>query len=147
MPRLPGRAALPLCVVLLTALLAAVRGLPLRKPRGPGWSHVRLAEVSGGARAAARWVPAPPAPSSGRAGSRTGTRVAAPEREGRDRPGRRRAPDGGQVRRTCGKHPRAVKQVSLGRSVTSVLSEVRRHPVAARLPFPSARRLPAAASP
>ncbi|XP_036698031.1 isthmin-2 isoform X2 [Balaenoptera musculus] len=46
MPRLPGRAALPLCVVLLTALLAAVRGLPLRKPRGPGWSHVRLAEVS-----------------------------------------------------------------------------------------------------
>ncbi|KAM9090945.1 isthmin-2 isoform 2-T2 [Megaptera novaeangliae] len=46
MPRLLGRAALPLCVVLLTALLAAVRGLPLRKPRGPGWSHVRLAEVS-----------------------------------------------------------------------------------------------------
>ncbi|XP_033269747.1 isthmin-2 isoform X2 [Orcinus orca] len=46
MPRLPGRAALPLCVVLLTALLAAVRALPLRKPRGPGWSHVRLAEVS-----------------------------------------------------------------------------------------------------
>ncbi|XP_057399132.1 isthmin-2 isoform X4 [Balaenoptera acutorostrata] len=46
MPRLPGRAALPLCVVLLTALLAAVRGLPLRKPRGPGWSHVRLAEVT-----------------------------------------------------------------------------------------------------
>ncbi|XP_061038738.1 isthmin-2 [Eubalaena glacialis] len=46
MPRLPGRAAFPLCVVLLTALLAAVRGLPLRKPRGPGWSHVRLAEVS-----------------------------------------------------------------------------------------------------
>ncbi|XP_030687755.1 isthmin-2 isoform X2 [Globicephala melas] len=46
MPRLPGSAALPLCVVLLTALLAAVRALPLRKPRGPGWSHVRLAEVS-----------------------------------------------------------------------------------------------------
>ncbi|XP_022432146.1 isthmin-2 isoform X2 [Delphinapterus leucas] len=46
MPRLPGRAALPLCVVLLTALLAAVRALPLRKPRGPGWSHVRLAELS-----------------------------------------------------------------------------------------------------
>ncbi|XP_065727717.1 isthmin-2 [Phocoena phocoena] len=111
MPRLPGRAALPLCVVLLTALLAAVRALPLRKPRGPGWSHVRLAEVSGAARAAACWVPAPPAPSSGRAGSRTGTRVVAPECEGRDRPARRRASGGGQVRRTCGKHPRAVKQV------------------------------------
>ncbi|XP_072819605.1 isthmin-2 isoform X1 [Vicugna pacos] len=49
MPRLPDRAALLLGVVLLTALLAAVRGLPLRKPRGPGprpRSHARLAEVS-----------------------------------------------------------------------------------------------------
>ncbi|XP_074221292.1 isthmin-2 [Camelus bactrianus] len=49
MPRLPDRAGLLLGVVLLTALLAAVRGLPLRKPRGPGLrprSHTRLAEVS-----------------------------------------------------------------------------------------------------
>ncbi|XP_047652594.1 isthmin-2 [Phacochoerus africanus] len=48
MPRLPGRAGLLLGVVLLTALPAAGRGLPLRKPRGPAprpGSHARLAEV------------------------------------------------------------------------------------------------------
>ncbi|XP_036875894.2 isthmin-2 isoform X2 [Manis javanica] len=47
MPRVLGRAGL-LGVVLLTALLAAGRGLPLRKPRGPGPpppSRARLAEV------------------------------------------------------------------------------------------------------
>nr|XP_036875936.1 isthmin-2 isoform X3 [Manis javanica] len=47
MPRVRGRAGL-LGVVLLTALLAAGRGLPLRKPRGPGPpppSRARLAEV------------------------------------------------------------------------------------------------------
>ncbi|KAM6202666.1 isthmin-2 [Rhynchocyon petersi] len=49
MPRLPGRAGPLLGAVLLTALLAAGRGLPLRKPRGPDpWpgSPTRLAEVS-----------------------------------------------------------------------------------------------------
>ncbi|XP_057587514.1 isthmin-2 isoform X2 [Hippopotamus amphibius kiboko] len=46
MPRVPGRAGLLLGVVLLTALPAVVPGLPLRKPRGPGPSHARLAEVS-----------------------------------------------------------------------------------------------------
>ncbi|XP_058423434.1 isthmin-2 isoform X4 [Diceros bicornis minor] len=48
MPRLPGRAGLLLGVVLLTALLAAGRGLPLRTPRGPAprpRSRARLAEV------------------------------------------------------------------------------------------------------
>ncbi|XP_058595830.1 isthmin-2 isoform X7 [Neofelis nebulosa] len=44
MPRLPGRAGLLLGVVLLAALLAAGRALPLRKPRP--WSPARLAEVS-----------------------------------------------------------------------------------------------------
>uniref|UniRef100_H0XSN9 Isthmin 2 n=1 Tax=Otolemur garnettii TaxID=30611 RepID=H0XSN9_OTOGA len=47
MRRLPGRAGLLLGVGLLAALLAASRGLPLRKPRGPGTkSHARLAEAS-----------------------------------------------------------------------------------------------------
>ncbi|XP_057587517.1 isthmin-2 isoform X5 [Hippopotamus amphibius kiboko] len=46
MPRVPGRAGLLLGVVLLTALPAVVPGLPLRKPRGPGPSHARLAEVT-----------------------------------------------------------------------------------------------------
>ncbi|XP_007939598.1 isthmin-2 [Orycteropus afer afer] len=49
MPRLPSRAGLLLGVVLLTALLAAGRGLPLRKPRGLGprpRSSARLAELS-----------------------------------------------------------------------------------------------------
>ncbi|XP_014639939.1 PREDICTED: isthmin-2 isoform X1 [Ceratotherium simum simum] len=48
MPRLPGRAGLLLGVVLLTALLAEGRGLPLRTPRGPAprpRSRARLAEV------------------------------------------------------------------------------------------------------
>ncbi|XP_042799853.1 isthmin-2 isoform X2 [Panthera leo] len=44
MPRLPGRAGLLLGVVLLAALLAAGRALPLRKPRPR--SPTRLAEVS-----------------------------------------------------------------------------------------------------
>ncbi|XP_060476381.1 isthmin-2 isoform X4 [Panthera onca] len=44
MPRLPGRAGLLLGVVLLAALLAAGRALPLRKPRPR--SPARLAEVS-----------------------------------------------------------------------------------------------------
>ncbi|XP_023111669.2 isthmin-2 isoform X4 [Felis catus] len=44
MPRLPGRAGLLLGVVLLAALLAAGRALPLRKPRSR--SPARLAEVS-----------------------------------------------------------------------------------------------------
>ncbi|XP_066132767.1 isthmin-2 [Saccopteryx bilineata] len=47
MPRLPGTAGLLFGAVLLTALLAEGRGLPLSKPRGP-WrqprSHARLAE-------------------------------------------------------------------------------------------------------
>ncbi|XP_016012092.2 isthmin-2 isoform X4 [Rousettus aegyptiacus] len=47
MRRLPGGAGLLLGVVLLTALLAEGRGLPLRKQRGPRpRSHAKLAEVS-----------------------------------------------------------------------------------------------------
>ncbi|XP_070106364.1 isthmin-2 isoform X4 [Equus caballus] len=49
MPRVPGRAGLLLGLVLLTALLAAARGRPLRTPRGPGprpRSRTRPAEVS-----------------------------------------------------------------------------------------------------
>ncbi|KAM9201966.1 isthmin-2 [Dugong dugon] len=49
MPRLLGRVGLLLGVVLLTALLTAGRGLPLRKPRSPRprpRSPARLAEVS-----------------------------------------------------------------------------------------------------
>lgn len=57
MRRLPGGAGLLLGVVLLTALLAEGRGLPLRKQRGPRpRSHAKLAEVSGG-RGAARARP------------------------------------------------------------------------------------------
>ncbi|XP_045307640.1 isthmin-2 isoform X4 [Leopardus geoffroyi] len=58
MPRLPGQAGLLLGVVLLAALLAAGRALPLRKPRPR--SPARLAEVS-----------ASPDPSSSREEERT----------------------------------------------------------------------------
>lgn len=51
MPRLPGRGGLLVGVVLLAALLAAGRALPLKKPRPR--SPARLAEVSGGAGARA----------------------------------------------------------------------------------------------
>lgn len=58
MRQLPGRAGLLLGVVLLTVLLAAGQGFPLRKPRGPrSRRQARLAEVSGGALDCARSVP------------------------------------------------------------------------------------------
>ena len=85
MPRLPGRAGLLLGVVLLTALLAAGRGLPLRKPRGPAprpGSHARLAEVSGGARGCGARVSASLAPRSDGTASGAGTPAAAHECEG-----------------------------------------------------------------
>lgn len=60
MRRLLCRAGLLLGAV----LLAAVRRPLLRKPRGPGRSRAKLAEVSGGARA----VPPPPAREGGQPG-------------------------------------------------------------------------------
>lgn len=94
MPRVRGRAGL-LGVVLLTALLAAGRGLPLRKPRGPGPpppSRARLAEVSSGARGSGVLGPssrarAPrepgrePRPPRARAGRARGTPAASPGRK------------------------------------------------------------------
>lgn len=83
MRRLRGRASL-LGVVLLTVLLAAGRGLPLRKPRGP-WlrprRQTRLAEVSGGAQGCVRCVLLLASCSSS-VGSGTGTQTVAPGYEG-----------------------------------------------------------------
>lgn len=115
--RLPCLAGLLLGAV----LLAAVRRLPLRKPRGPGRSRAKLAEVSGGARS----VPAPPA----REGGQPGPGPDVPEQPALAR---------------C---PRPAGAPTPGEKFTCGRSGVRSHPGAARLPLLSSRRVPAAAWP
>jgi hypothetical protein len=80
---LAGGAGLLLGVMLLAALLAPGRGLPLKKPRDAAprlRSHARLAEVSGGG-----------------AGPGLGQR-SSKERDRASRTPPSQAPDGGQVR-------------------------------------------------
>lgn len=95
MRQLAGRAGLLLGVVLLTVLLAAGQGFPLRKPRGPRSrsrprSQARLAEVSGGAQGCAHSVPlsARPLWSRGERGrdANSGRRVREPGAQGRRSP-------------------------------------------------------------
>lgn len=124
MRRLPGGAGLLLGVVLLTALLAEGRGLPLRKPRGPQpGSQAKLAEVSGGARSCARSARSGPPALTAR-GSGLG-------REQRSL-GARARPGVGQGRGASGA---PTSRASLRISFPSVPRKERRHLGRARLPF------------
>ncbi|PNJ65121.1 ISM2 isoform 2 [Pongo abelii] len=107
MRALRDRAGLLLCVLLLATLLAAARGLPVKKPRlrgpRPG-SLTRLVEVSVGG-TGLRAVPSPQPAGSSRAGSGTGTHTGSDPPREREGPGpavSSRTSGVAQVHRTSG---------------------------------------------